>query len=147
VAFGKPTDRAVAGDWDGDGATDLGAWRSKSSTFLLRAVDGSVRKVPVGSVGSLPVTGDWNGDGRTDLGAFADGSWSLRLTRADGTTWSADRSLGQTGDLPVTGDWNGDGADDLGVWRPGTAVFTLRKAPPMASKATTLVTHPFGKPR
>ena len=147
VAFGRTDDRAVAGDWDGDGATDVGVWRPSASAFLLRAADGSVRKVRLGQVGALPVTGDWNGDGRTDLGAFSAGTWSLRLTRADGTTWSASRSLGRSGDLPVTGDWNGDGADDLGTWRPGTAVFTLRKAPPMAGRATTLETQRFGKPR
>ena len=147
VTFGRAGDRPVAGDWDGDGGTDLGVWRPADALFLLRSADGSVRRVSLGSTGSLPVTGDWNGDGVTDLGVFDDGSWSLRLTRADGTTWSGTRTLGDPGDLPVTGDWDGDGADDLGVWRPSTAVFTLRKAAPLAARATSIETERFGRPR
>ena len=146
VSLGHSTDRAVAGDWNGDGTTDLGVWRAEGSVFILRAANGSLRNVPLGSVGSLPETGDWNGDGRTDLAAFSAGSWSLQGTRADGTTWSATRSLGQAGDLPVTGDWNGDGADDLGVWNPDTAVFTMRKAAPLARQGTD-VNHKFGRAR
>ena len=113
----------------------------------MREADGSVGRVDLGAVGSLPVTGDWNGDGRTDLGVFTDGRWSLTLTNADGTTWSDSVSFGEGDDLPVTGDWNGDGADDLGVWSPGSAVFTLRNAAPMSRQATGLVTQRFGRPR
>lgn len=147
VRFGRTTDRAVAGDWNGNRVTDVGVWRPGRAKFLLRAADGSVRRQRVGSVGSLPVTGDWDGNGTTDLGAFSAGTWSLRLTRTDGSTYRGTFSHGRAGDLPVVGDWNGDGADELGIWRPRRGMFSLRKAPPLAQQATTVVKQRFGRRR
>lgn len=145
--FGRSDDRAVAGDWDADGATDVGVWRPARAVFRLRAADGSVRRVRLGSTESVPVTGDWDGNGTTDLGTFSGGSWSLRLTRDDGSTWSDTFVHGRSGDLPVVGDWNGDGADELGTWRPASAVFSLRKAEPMARQPVSVVKQRFGRRR
>ena len=64
----------VTGDWDGDGATDLGVYDQTAAVFTLRLVDADgltwTAQVPFGTRGDLPVTGDWDANGRTDLGAW-----------------------------------------------------------------------------
>ena len=113
----------VAGDWDGDGATDIGIWRPDNRDFRLRLSDGRIRRVSLGSASSLPVTGDFDGNGRSDVGVFdpltATWSWASVGGAAGGTM-----QAGNIGELPVTGDWNGDGKTDLATWNRDTGVWT-----------------------
>ena len=126
VTFGGlPGDLPVAGDWNGDGRTDIGIFRS--GTFLLGLLkEGPVLSTVVeaqapfshGLPGDLPIAGDWNGDGKDEVGVFrpgATGTFLLRLQQGQFITFG----FGTTGDLPVAGDWNGDGIDTPGVFRPG----------------------------
>jgi hypothetical protein len=56
----------VAGDWDGDGLDDIGAFRKSNRTFLLAGPDGHiVRSIRGSTTRHLPVVGNWDGD-RTD---------------------------------------------------------------------------------
>jgi hypothetical protein len=138
----------VAGDWDGDGDSEVGLWRHAGATFWLRQADGTASVVRLGTPDCLPVTGDWNGDGLGDLGVFrpATRTWSLRMRRRSGTVRIRTVVFGSASTLPVTGDWNGDGRTDLGTWDTTTARFTLRTAVPVDGPArTTRLT--YGVPR
>lgn len=114
----------VAGDWNGDGVTNIGIFHE--GKWYLDA-DGDGRwsagdvEITLGQPGDQPVVGDWNGDGRTKLGVYRGGVWLLD-TNGDGVLDARDRvfRLGEPGDVPVTGDWNGDGVTEIGVYRPGS---------------------------
>jgi uncharacterized protein YhfF len=136
-AFGIPTDRPVAGDWNGDGIDEIGMWRPSTGRFYLD-IDGSrtwTRGVDVitasfGVPTDLPVAGDWNGDGVDEIGVWRPSTGRFYLDQDGSRTWTAGvdvitASFGVPTDLPVVGDWNGDGVDEIGVWRPSTGRFYL----------------------
>lgn len=58
----------VIGDWNGDGKSDVGVFRTATHTFLLRGSAGNYSSRVYGSVSSIPVAGDW--DGVSDLGVW-----------------------------------------------------------------------------
>ena len=62
VPFGRSIDEPVVGDWDGDGASNVGIRVAKASKFKLQTPAG-IRKVVFGIPSDRPVAGDWNGDG------------------------------------------------------------------------------------
>jgi hypothetical protein len=128
---GLPGDIPITGDWNGDGHTKVGIYRSTTATFILD-YDGdgkltSADKIYNFGVGSdktdIPVTGDWNGDGRTKIGVFRKGFLWILDTNGNGLF---EKGMDQTytyggvaGDVPVTGDWNGNGRTKIGIFRQG----------------------------
>ena len=123
----------VAGDFNGDGASDL-AWvqRHASGLGIDTALAGgggtfaaAVRSAPKASgdfTGDEPLVGDFNGDGLDDLAWARVRASGLRihaaLSRGDGTFASAVRSApASSGDFagyePLSGDFNGDGIADI----------------------------------
>jgi protocatechuate 3,4-dioxygenase beta subunit len=149
--YGSRDDVPVAGDWNGDGVTNIGVFRN--GLWLLDA-DGDGRwsegdrQVKLGSPGDVPVVGDWNGDGRTKLGVYRKGTWYLD-TNGDGVLDARDKvfQLGSPGDIPVVGDWNGDGIDEVGVVRPREAKpdrSVARRDVPTVSPAPVSVAAPGG---
>jgi hypothetical protein len=123
AAFGMGGDRAVPGDWNGDGIDELGVFRQ--GTFFLDwnssygwenpTVD---RQFQFGVASDIPVSGDWSGRRVDSVGVFRSGMWYLDWN-ANRAWDSQDRSIsfGSAGDIPVVGDWNGDGRDEIGVVR------------------------------
>jgi hypothetical protein len=119
--YGSEGDRAVSGDWNGDGVTNIGLFRN--GTWYLDA-DGDGRwsrgdkMIQMGGPGDLPVVGDWNGDGIDDVGLFRDGVWRLDID-GDHKLGPHDRvfNLGGPHDRPIAGDFNGDGIDEVGVYQ------------------------------
>jgi len=130
-----PGVQIVAGDFNGDGRTDLAAfggagWGSIPVAFsngngTFNVVNDAVASFPTWAAtpGVQVVTGDFNGDGRTDLAAFGGAGWgSIPIAFSNGTgtftvtnyavasfpTWAA-----TPGVQVVTGDFNGDGRTDL----------------------------------
>lgn len=140
--FSTPPDRAfafgglagdvpVTGDWNGDGRTEVGVYRSINGTFLLD-LDGDSQFTSADKVvdlgigrqtGDVPVIGDWNGDGLSKTGIFRQGFLWILDTNGDGVfTSGSDRASafgGIAGDVPVTGDWFGDGKTNIGLFRLG----------------------------
>jgi protocatechuate 3,4-dioxygenase beta subunit len=118
--YGTGGDRAVTGDWNGDGVYTIGVFRD--GIFYLD-VDGDGKwslgdaTVKFGQAGDLPLAGDWNGDGKTELGVFRNGVVILDVN-GDRQIDSRDSEfrLGKQGDLPVSGDFDGDGIDDVAVY-------------------------------
>lgn len=121
--YGSEGDVPVAGDWNGDGISNIGVFR-EGTWYLDTDGDGrftaSDQVVQYGRPGDVPVVGDWTGDGTSKLGVYRQGQWYLdtngnRVLDAQDATFR----LGAPGDIPVVGDWNGDGIDDVGVYHPG----------------------------
>ncbi len=155
--FGVSTDRPVIGDWNGDGADDIGVWRPSTGRFYLD-MDGSrtwtpgvdLISDPFGIPSDLPVAGDWNGDGLDDIGVWRPSTGRFYLDSNGSRTWNTgvDRitdPFGLPADQPVAGDWNGDGIADIGVRRPSTGRFYLDSDGSRTWTAgVDLVSGPFG---
>lgn len=121
-------DVPVAGDWNGDGRTEVGVFRPKpgANVFRLRARSGDVTKVRLGRPGDIPITGDWNGNGRTDVGIWRRMSQTFLLRLDSGKERVF--AFGKLREIPIAGDWNGDGTFEVGMFSPADHEFRLRAA-------------------
>jgi hypothetical protein len=119
-------DVPVAGDWNGDRVSDVGAFGRQPSAAVYRMLhpDGSRQATTLGRPTDTPVVGDWNGDGQSDLGTYnlVKGRFNLLADNGRVTTFK----FGKRGSLAVAGDWDGDGRDDVATYRPATATWWLR---------------------
>ena len=135
--FGVNGDTAVAGDWNGDGKTEIGVFRPSDSGWYLDlngnglwdgcATDACIK---FGASGDLPVTGNWNGGTKTAIGVFRPSTnlWYLDNGNNSLDNCGIDKCLGpfgDSGDRPIVGDWTGDGKIKTGVFRPSTAMWYL----------------------
>ncbi len=126
--YGSGGDKAVAGDWNGDGISNIGVFRD--GTWFLD-VDGDGRwsfndvTIELGREDDLPVVGDFNGDGIDDLGVYRRGTWYLD-TNGDRRLDAHDEvfQLGGPNDAPAAGDFNGDGIDEIAVYQDEAATET-----------------------
>ncbi|MEH2483570.1 hypothetical protein V1282_006927 [Nitrobacteraceae bacterium AZCC 2146] len=132
-----PSAKAITGDFNGDGRTDIAVTASGLGGIgsYLSNGDGTFHAVYSSQTGTdwvdwpsaKAITGDFNGDGRTDIAVTASGLGGIGsyLSNGDGTFHAVYSS--QTGadwvDWPsakaITGDFNGDGKTDIAVTAPG----------------------------
>lgn len=103
--FGAPGDRAVVGDFNGDGIATVGVYRA--GRWLLDVngngqFDSTDKHFEFGTNDDLPVVADLDDDGRPELGLFRAGQWRFDLDH-NGQLDEHDPSytLGQVGDLPL----------------------------------------------
>jgi hypothetical protein len=126
-SFGTPGDIPLAGDWNGNGISDIGVFRPSSGNWYLDYNPSGVVDTTFhfGTTGDIPLAGDWNGNGISDAAVFrpSTGNWYLNYNK-DGVVNKAFH-FGTRGDIPVSGDWNGDGTSDVGVFRPSTGNWYL----------------------
>src|SRR5271157_3685277 len=123
LSTGTEPGAIVAGDFKGDGRTDLAVANTGSDdvSVLLGNGDGTFKnQVPyaTGFEPSAIVAGDFTGDGRTDLAVANYGSndVSVLLGNGDGTFQNQVRyAAGSAPVAVVVGDFNGDGRTDLAV--------------------------------
>ncbi len=130
-AFGGiPGDIPITGDWNGDGRTKIGIYRSSNGLWILDTngngvIDAgdAVFNLHIGtSPGDIPVVGDWNGDGRSKVGYFRQGFLWILDTNGNHTYDQSDQVYafgGIAGDVPVVGDWTGTGTSKIGIFRQG----------------------------
>lgn len=124
--------RAVRGDFDGDGRTDLGIWRGstgnwsimKSGTNTLQTAYWGAQYAPYYDV---PVPNDYDGDGKVDGAIWRPGENNWYVLLSSTSNFFIYR-LGQYGDTPVPGDFDGDQLADLAVWRAATGLWTIRQS-------------------
>ena len=112
-----------SGDWNGDGLSDLVAFRKNAGTSYFYTSTASSFTQTYAATGMhggtaelLPA--DYNGDGNTDLflkDKAGSGNSYIYLAEGDGTFAAATYTVSGWGDYnAVVGDWNGDGKADLG---------------------------------
>lgn len=131
-------DRPVAGDWNGNGAWDLGVYRSTPTGGEFRLRSGrTVKTIPWGGPNDTPLVGDWDGNAISDVGHRRLGTTLFTKRAANGTS-SSYSGVGSATDTTVTGDWDGDGASDVGAYRASNHTFLLR------SKTGSYTTVPWG---
>lgn len=129
--LGQHGGRHLAGDWNGDGKTDLVFVRANPEGGLSWAIDTNGdgkadAEHRVGLAGDTPFLGDWNGDRTIDVGVARKNpqsgalDWYLDTTRQVYANPRA-RQFGLAADAPVVGDWDGNGTTDLGVTRRDAA--------------------------
>jgi|GEM_PF-392107 len=124
--FGLTGDKAVVGDWNGDGIDTPGVFRN-GQWLLTNGPNTNNTTPPVGLIfnfgqpGDPPLTGDWNGDGIDSIGVLSLSASVIQL-RNSNSAGAPDISFtfgGLSIDKLFMGDWNGDGIDTLGIFRDG----------------------------
>ena len=139
--------RAPAGDFTGDGKSDVMVYRPSTGTWvILKSGNSSATwSYQWGQSGDLPVPGDYDGDGRADVAVFrpSDGNWFILTSSTNYTTWDV-HQWGSYGDIPVPGDYDGDGKTDVTVYRPSTGNWFILKS---STNSTTWDVHQWGERR
>ncbi|HNG31486.1 MAG TPA: putative Ig domain-containing protein, partial [Blastocatellia bacterium] len=130
IQWGQAGDRAVPGDFDGDGKADLAAF-GKDGHWRVRLSGGGTLDKLWGLGSDVPVPGDYDGDGKADLAVWrgADTNWYI-LRSSDGQietkAWGS--SLAPYLDIPVPGDFDGDGKTDIAVFRQSNGHWYIRRS-------------------
>ena len=105
TVLGTATDLPIAGDWDGDGVTDIGYFRPSTATFYQKTAAG-ITTIQFGVSTDLPIIGDWDGNGKDEIGVFRGSNATFYLRTAIGGYTSV--VFGANGDKPIAGDWDGN---------------------------------------
>ena len=78
--------KPFAGDFNGDGLDDLGAYKDGdfvvqwNDAGIFRSSNTSTYSAPAATgwgANTMPIIGDWDGDGQDDLGMYTDGTFQL----------------------------------------------------------------------
>ncbi|MFZ6185937.1 FG-GAP-like repeat-containing protein [Nannocystis pusilla] len=137
AAAAAPGVRTVAGDFDGDGTTDLalvGDHREPAIPVALSNGDGSFTVVrrparrfatAASAADAVVLAGDFDGDGTTDLAVTGSAGWKtlpVALSAGDGSFTFVDSATAELGDWAedagtrvLPGDFDGDGKTDLAL--------------------------------
>jgi hypothetical protein len=106
-------DRLAPADFDGDGRTDIAAYKN-GVWWWINSANSTIGIMGFGTAFDSPVPADYTGDGRDEIAVFRHGQW-----------WTYDLANAQTsvinfgvpGDSPIPGDFDGDGKIDQAVRR------------------------------
>ena len=106
IVWGMPGDKAVPGDWDGDGRTDVTVWRPSDGNFYYRQMPAGAAPttgtVHWGGAGDIPQPADYDGDRRHDFAIFRPGFQAAFWVRKSTDGGLIYAKIGTTGDLPIT---------------------------------------------
>lgn len=118
VHWGVSGDKAMQGDFDGDGKLDPAVFRPSNNRWYIRqSSNGQIRYESWGLASDKFVPADYDGDGMTDLAVFrpSNGFWYIKSSL---TSTDIAIPFGLATDIPAPGDYEGDGRADLSVFRP-----------------------------
>lgn len=123
IAFGRPEETSLVGDWDGDGVDTLAVRRGSTFLFTNSSGGGAAEfSVTVGRGTDDVLVGDWDGDGRDSLALRRGNTYYVFLTLHGGPA-DSEFVFGHDSDLALVGDWDGDGSDTLAVRRGDEYLF------------------------
>ena len=115
--MGAPGDLPISGDWNGDGADEVGLFRPTTNVFYLDVNGNGIIDLQngdlqylMGAPGDLPITGDWNGNGADEVGLFRPSTNLFYLDHngngiIDISGGDRQHAMGATGDQPLIGRW------------------------------------------
>jgi hypothetical protein len=124
VNAAAPAPVARAFDFDGDGKSDMGAFRPSTGDWhILQSRDGyKGEKFGVGT--DTLVAADYDADGKSDIAVFRSGAWYVMRSR-DGFMAV---NFGSPGDIPQAADYDGDGKADPAVFRPSNGTWYVLRS-------------------
>ncbi len=141
LAQAFPRGDAVVGDWNGDGADDMGKYNSSNNAIFLdlngnkswdQPAGGDLQSTFAGFAGpGIVISGDWNMDGADEIGLYVPGNDFFFLDlNGDGVYNGADDVVAlvgptRTAGIPIVGDWNGDGRDSVGKVIDASSTYYL----------------------
>ncbi len=114
----------IAGDFNGDGLTDLGSFSQTDGKFNVSLSTGQafvpeetwISGFAMGTNQRL-ILGDFNGDGKTDIAAINTTTGNVRVALSNGLSFNDQgdwiTALGNQYSDYYTGDFNGDGLTDI----------------------------------
>ena len=124
--WGDVLDRAVPGDYDGDGRTDLAVYRPSNGVWFVNSSTAGAIAIQWGNAADdVAVPGDYDGDGRTDLAVYrpSGGTWHIvHSSTGAGTTIAWGNAAD---DIAVPADYDGDGKTNVAVFRPSTGTWVI----------------------
>ena len=121
----------AAGDFDGDGKTDLAVFRPDTGTWYIAYSStnySTSSAIQWGLPGDIPVAGDYEGTGVAEVAVYRYGYWMRRPGGSFTVLITGDLAFvhpipgasinPHLGDLPVPGDYDGDGKMDVAAYSP-----------------------------
>ncbi len=112
-------------DFDGDGKTDIGIFRSSDgSWWYSRSSDNEFRVFSFGTQSDIITPGDYTGDGKADIAIFRPSTGEWYIMRSDDNSFFS-FPFGAAGDVPVPNDYDGDGKTDAAVFRPSSGEWFI----------------------
>jgi uncharacterized delta-60 repeat protein len=120
--------RNVPFDFDGDGKTDVGIFRSSDgSWWYSRSLGDGFSVYSFGTSTDIITPGDYTGDGKADIAIFRPSSGFWFIQRSEDSSFFS-FPFGATGDIPAPSDFDGDGKIDAAVFRPSSATWFIRRS-------------------
>jgi hypothetical protein len=150
--FGGSEYSPVAGDFNGDGITELGAYSYGTGHWYTRSLNNDQITIFGGSTwagpkaasagGFVAVPGDYDGDGKTDPTMYCEmtGLWSSYLS-SQGYVYSS-TIFGGPGYTAIKEDYDGDRKTDLAVYHESSAQWYVL----YSSDNYRLISGTFGGP-
>ena len=126
-SVGNVGDVEAAGDYNGDGKTDLATFNRSTATWTIKTTGGSTNTIQFGATGDIPVPGDYRGLGCHNLATYNMRTGVWRIGDCDGGNESTS-TLGGPQLLPVPGDYDCDNQLDKATYNRWDSRWTIEKS-------------------